>query len=286
MLNEPEKKTESSDEDQLMDEKISQLNSKDPETVEKIIRDHSEVIANSFEDVRKSTVSVTQHFELTSENPIYQKARSMSPSHNEIDRKEIYRLLLACIITPVESLWTSTVVIVTEKVRSPRFCVDYPKLNSVVHADRWPLPRVDEILDDMRESSVFTTIDLFQGYCQIKIDEACNEKAALICRYGTFQFEVMPFGLMNAQATFQRMMDRILLKFDNVRCYVDDVLIFSKNTEEHAMHLGNVYRILTDNGLKLRIKKVSFMQQSVELLGHIVDENGVQVERCNTSNHA
>ncbi len=124
-----------------------------------------------------------------------------------------------------------------------------------MHADRWPLPRVDEILDDMRGSSVFTTIDLFQGYWQIKMDETCKEKAAFICRYGTFQFEVMQFGLMNSQATFQRMMDRILLNVAKVRCYVDDVVIFSKNTEEHASHLENVFAILKNNGLRLRIKK-------------------------------
>ncbi len=89
----------------------------------------------------------------------------------------------------------------------------------------------------------------------------------------------MPFGLMNSQDTFQRMMDRILLNVDNVRCYVDDVVIFSKNTEEHAIHLENVFRILENNGLRLKVKKCSLMQPSVELLGHYVDENGVHVDQ-------
>ena len=79
-----------------------------------------------------------------------------------------------------------------------------------MNADRWLLLRVDETMDDMKGSSIFTTIDLFQVYWQIKIYEACKEKTAFICRYGTFQFAVMPFGLMNSQASFQRMMDRIL----------------------------------------------------------------------------
>ncbi len=121
-------------------------------------------------------------------------------------------------------------------------------------------------------------VDLFQGYFQIKMDETCKEKAAFICRYGAFQFEVMRFGLMNSQATFQRMMDRILLNIANVRCYVDDVVIFSKNTEEHASHLANVFAILKNNRLRLGIKKYSFMQPSVKLLGHIVDNNGVHVD--------
>ncbi len=83
------------------------------------------------------------------------------------------------------------------------------------------------------------------------MDEACKEEAACARRYGT---EVMLFGLMNSQVTFQRMMDGILLKIDNVRCYVDDVVIFTKNTEEHAIHLENVFRIEKDKGLRLRIK--------------------------------
>ncbi len=104
------------------------------------------------------------------------------------------------------------------------------------------------------------------------------EKAAFMCRYGTFQFEVMPFGLMNSQATCQRMMDWILLKVDILRYYVDGVVIFSKNTDEHEMHLENLFRILKDKRLRLRIKKRSFMQPSVELLGHIVDKNGVHFD--------
>ncbi len=125
MLNEPEKKTESNDENQLLDEKLSCLNTKDAESVKVIVRDYPEVIANSIEDVRPSTVSVTHRFELTSENPIYQKAIRMSPSHNDIVRKEIDRMLAAGIITPVKSSWTSPVVIATKKDRSPLFFVDY-----------------------------------------------------------------------------------------------------------------------------------------------------------------
>ncbi len=164
MLNEPQKNSQSEDEDQLIEGKLSYLNEIDSEAVKKIIRDYPEVIANSFGDVRPSTVSVTHRSELTSENPIYQKARRMSPSQNEIVRKEIDRMLAAGIITPVESSWTSLVVIATKNDGSARFCVDYRKLNAVMHADRWPLSRVDEILDDMGGSSVLTTIDLFQGY--------------------------------------------------------------------------------------------------------------------------
>ena len=103
-------------------------------------------------------------------------------------------MLLAGIITPVESSWKSPVIIAAKKDGFQRFSVEYRNLNSIMPGDRWTLPRVDETLDDMRGSSVFTTIDIFQGYWQIKMDETCKEKAVFICRCGTFQLEVMPFS--------------------------------------------------------------------------------------------
>ncbi len=121
-------------------------------------------------------------------------------------------MLLAGIITPVEPAWTSPVVIATKKAIFTRFCADYRKLNSVMHTDRWPLPQVNEILDEMRRSSVFTTIDLFQGYWPIEIDENWKETAVFTFRHGLYQFEVMPLGIMNYQAAFQKMMSKFSYK--------------------------------------------------------------------------
>lgn len=99
-----------------------------------------------------------------------------------------------------------------------------------------------------------------------------------MCRYGTFQFEVMPFGLMNSGATFQRMMDTILANVSNVKCYIDDVVIHSATEEEHIGHLENVMKLLKKHGLQMILKKCHFMQPSVELLGHYMDQDGVYVD--------
>ena len=147
--------------------------------------------------------------------------------HNEIGRKEVDRMFAADIIAPVESSWTYPVFIATNKDGSSCFCVDYRKLNSGMLSFRCPLPSVDEILDDMKGSALFTTIDLFRRYWKIKMYEACEEIAAFTCRYDTLQFEVLPFGLMNSQAIFLQMKGRILLRVNNLRCYVEDVPIFS-----------------------------------------------------------
>ena len=110
------------------------------------------------------------------------------------------------------------------------------------------------------------------------MDAACKDKAAFIFQYGTLLFEVILVGLMNSQATFQRMKDRILLRVNNVRYHVDNVVIFSGKGEEHLRHLENFFPILKANGLSLRIKNCSFMQSSVELLGHIVDKHRVHAD--------
>lgn len=109
-------------------------------------------------------------FELTSGDPIFQKLRRVPPAYNEIIRKEFDRMLAAGIIKPVESARASPVVLSSKKDARPRFCVDFRKLNGVMKRDRWPMPRVDEIFDELKGSTVFTTFDLFHGYWQIKMD--------------------------------------------------------------------------------------------------------------------
>ena len=135
--------------------------------------------------------------------------------------------------------------------------------------------RVDEIFDEINGSKVLTTIDLFQRYWQIKMDEMCKEKTTFVCRYGTYQFEMMPFGLVNSGVTFQRMMNNILASVINVKCYIDDVVIHSATEEERIVHLDTVLKLLRKHGLRLRLKKCFFMQDCVQLLGQYEDKDGV-----------
>ena len=277
---EKEKGTVVTEERDLVDQKLSHLEENFAEKIRDLFAEYGDIIANSFDHIRPSKVETKHKFELTTDEPIFQKNRRAPPAYNLVIRKEIDRMLEAGIITPVESSWTSPVVIVTKKDGNPRFCIDYRRLNAVMKRDRWPMPRVDEIFDEISGSKIFTTIDLFQGYWQIKMEESCKKKTTFICRYGTYQFEVMPMGLMNSAATFQRMMDKILANVDNVRCYIDDVVIHSKTKEEHVTHLKTVFDLLRKNGLRLRLKKCFFMQPRVELLGHYVDADGVHVDHA------
>jgi hypothetical protein len=136
------------------------------------------------------------------------------------------------------------VVVVKKKNGKFRFCVNYKPLNDITKKDNYPLPRIDEILDALQDAQWFTTLDLVSGYWQIKVKKEDQEKTTFITKFGTYEFKVMPFGLCNTSATFQRTIDKVLqgIKDKFVLIYLDDVIIFSKMFEEHIQHVKEVMK--------------------------------------------
>ena len=165
-----------------------------------------------------------------------------------------------------------------KKDGSWRFYVDYRKLNAVTHHDAYPLPRIDATLDSLAGSTYFSTLDLASGYWQVEIDDQDKEKTAFTTPNGHFEFNVMPFSLTNAPATFQRLMECTLAGLTGKQCliYLDDIVIFSKDFTEHMERLTNVFQALQQAGLTLKPSKCHFMQREVKYLGHIVLAAGVQ----------
>ena len=262
----------------LILEKVSHLNEESGDRISGILRDNN-IVAWSLQDLCPADVPVRHYFELTDYTPIHHRAHRLAPKHNEFVRKELDNLLDAGIIVPASSAWSFPIVIASKKDGSLRFCVDYRSLNRVMKADRWPLPRIEEIFDDLRGSTVFTTLDLFTGYWQVKMSETCKEMTTFVTRYGTFQFEVMPFGLMNAPSTFQRMMDVVLKGLEFVRVYIDDIVVFSKSMDDHISHLTDVFARLSDHNLKVKLSKCHFAQPQVKLLGHVINADGIHVDK-------
>ena len=188
----------------------------------------------------------------------------------------------ANVIQPSNSPWASPVVLVRKKDGTLRFCVDYRGLNSVTELDQFPLPHINDLLNQLGKSRHFTTLDLVSGYWQIRVDKPSREKTAFITHYGLFEFCVMPFGLTNAPAVFQRLMQKVLsdLKTDDGRdlteVYIDDVLIFSETLEEHLQHICLILERLKKAGLKLKLAKCHFLRGSVEYLGHLITPQGLK----------
>lgn len=282
---EPESDSEDEEEDDAEEEQDSLLRSKlchiMKEEADRIVESIKArgIAAWSLDDLRPSDVPVSHSFELVDPTPISHSARRLPPpKHNEVVREELEKMEKAGIITPSVSAWSFPVVIATKKDGKPRFCVDYRLLNKVMKADKWPLPKMEEIFDDLEGNKVFTTLDLFSGYWQVRMAAHCKEKTTFVCRYGTFQFEVMPFGLMNAPSTFQRMMDGIFRGLPFLRVYLDDVVVFSNSLSSHADHLLQVFGLIADNGLKLKIAKCAFAQSQTRLLGHVISGAGIKVD--------
>ena len=181
------------------------------------------------------------------------------------------------IIRESSSPYAAPVVLVPKKGGELRFCIDYRQLNKATVKDRYPLPRIDDTIDALHGAKIFSTLDLFSGYWQIEIEEKDKNKTAFICEYGQFEFNRMPFGLTNAPATFQRLMNRIMrpVLYKSTLVYLDDIIVFSKSIDDHIKHLATVFKLLAENGLKLKLKKCEFCKDKIDYLGHIVSRDGV-----------
>ena len=184
------------------------------------------------------------------------------------------------VIQPSTSPWAFPVVIAPKADGSPRFCVDYRRLNDITRKDSYPLPRMDDLLDRLGEAKFRSVMDLASGYWQIPMAREDREKTAFITPDGLFEFVVMPFGLCNAPAHFQRAMNKVLagMNFFFTCVYLDDVIVFSKTFEEHIDHLDKVLTRLEQVGLKAKLAKCSFCKKEVKYLGHIVSDEGVKVD--------
>ncbi|GJU31577.1 putative reverse transcriptase domain-containing protein [Tanacetum coccineum] len=183
---------------------------------------------------------------------------------------------------PPHSPWGAPVLFVKKKDGSLHMCINYRELNKLTVENQYPLPRIDDLFDQLQGSRFFSKIDLRSGYHQLRVHEDDIPKMAFRTRYGHFKFTVMPFGLTNAPAVFIDLVNRVckpyLDKF--VIVFIDDILIYSKTKEDHEVQLGLVLELLRKEKLYAKFSKCEFWLQEVHFLGHVVNQNGVEQEKA------
>ncbi|GJR33957.1 putative reverse transcriptase domain-containing protein [Tanacetum coccineum] len=212
--------------------------------------------------------------------PVARAPYRLAPSEMKELSEQLKELSDKGFIRPSSSPWGAPVLFVKKKDGSFRMCIDYRELNKLTVKNRYPLPRIDDLFDQLQGSSVYSKIDLRSGYHQLRVREEDIPKTAFRTRYGHYEFQVMPFGLTNAPAVFMDLMNRVckpyLDKF--VIVFIDDILIYSKNKQEHEEHLKLILELLKKEELYAKFSKCEFWIPKVQFLGHVIDSQGIHVD--------
>ncbi|XP_074532106.1 uncharacterized protein LOC141795198 [Halichoeres trimaculatus] len=255
----------------------SDLSKQQQEELRTLLLKWSGVFARHDEDFGRT--DLVQHQIHTGDAaPVRERYRPLPPSMYKEMKTLLAGMLEKGVIRESCSPWAAPIVLVRKKDGSWRFCVDYRKLNAVTHKDAFPLPRIEETLTSLTRAEWFSTLDLASGYWQVEMDPKHQEKTAFTTPLGLFEFERMPFGLCNAPATFQRLMQQCLSGqlAESLLVYLDDIIIYSPDFSSHLQHLDELFQKLWRHGLKLRLDKCKLLQHEVKFLGHVVDPDGVR----------
>jgi Reverse transcriptase (RNA-dependent DNA polymerase) len=230
-------------------------------------------------DGRLGQISTVTHHIPTHGPPIAAQPYRAGPQSREAIDAEIKNMLDADVIEPATGPWYSHIVLIPKPDGTVRFCVDYRKLNDVTENDSYELPRVDDCLDSLGGARLFTTLDANCGYWQIPVAPEDQEKTTFTSHRGLFRFKRMPFGLMTAPATFQRAIDVILssVRFQCALTYLDDIIVYSSNFEQHLTDLSLVLKLLESAGVSLKFKSATLLPPTFSILGFEWDMLGLRL---------
>ncbi|GKF47974.1 putative nucleotidyltransferase, ribonuclease H, partial [Tanacetum coccineum] len=212
--------------------------------------------------------------------PVVKSRYRPAPSEMQELSGQLQELQDKGFIRPSYSLWGAPVLFMKKKDGSFRMCIDYRELNKITIKNHYPLPRIDDLFDQLQGACYFSKIYLLSGYHQLRVHEDDIPKTVFRTRYGHFEFTVMPFGLTNAPAVFMDLMNPVCKPYlDNfVIVFIDDILIYSKMKEEHEVHLKLVLELLRREKLYAKFSKCEFWLQELHFLGHVVNQSSIHVD--------
>ena len=232
---------------------------------------YENVFTQHDDDLGKIPI-IKHKIKVNTETPIHQRPYTITNSTKKEEvKKWLERMEKLGIIRKSMSPWVSPLTAVVKPNGKLRICGDYRKLNSVTITHAYPLPKMNEELEKYRKVKYFTSLDAILGFWQVEMEESDKEKMTITTQYGQYEFNVMPFGLKNALATFQMLMNEIFREYldEFVTVYVDDILIYSKTFTEHLKHLEKVLQALQKARIKIKLRKCKFAKSKIKYLGHL-----------------
>ena len=249
-----------------------------------MLTEYADLFAKDKEDTGKCNL-VKHHIDTGDAKPIHQRCRRFAKAHIEVIRTQVAKLHRIGVIRPSTSEWASNCVVVDKKGdESKRMCIDYRPLNKVtVNPDSYLLPRIDDTLDALQGAKYFSTLDMILGYHQIELTEESKPKTAFhapYCNPSQWEYNYMPFGLVRAPRTFQRMMDRLIqgLEYEVALCYLDDIIVFGPSIDVCMDRIDIVLTRMRNANLKLKGNKCLLFAPEVKYLGHIISAKGVSTD--------
>lgn len=262
--------------------RVSHLNTEEKDKIVSLCKEFRDIFYTENSDLTFSN-AVKHQIRTKDDTPIYVKSyRHPHSMKQEIDN-QIQKLLKDNIIRPSISPYSAPVWIVPKKVDASgkkkfRMVIDYRRLNENTVDDKYPIPRIEEILDNLGKCMYFSTLDLAQGFHQIEMSPDSIEKTAFSVNNGHYEYVRMPFGLKNAPSTFQRVMDNILREYIHKFCfvYMDDIVIFSKSLHDHTVHIKQIFNKLREYNMKVQLDKSEFLRKEVAFLGHVITAEGIK----------
>jgi hypothetical protein len=232
--------------------------------------------ADLFPDIPGLTTAAVHDVDVGDARPVKQHAYRVNPIKREKLSAEVKYLLQNELVSGSNSPWSSPCIMVPKSDNSMRFCTDFRKVNAVTKTDSYPIPRMDDCIDRVGRAKFVSKFDLMKGYWQVPLTKRAVEVSAFVTPDGLYEYKVMPFGMKNAGATFQRMMNSVIMGLDGCDVYIDDVVIYSDTWEEHIRRCNALFQRLRQAKLSVHLGKCEFGKGTVTYLGHEVGSGSVR----------
>ena len=266
-------KLQNSDILQNLDQKLSHLDSDKRLELKQLVLEYEHL----FPDIPSRTDKIYHDVDtIEGSKPVKQHPYRMNPVKQQYLREEVRYLLDNDFIEPSQSEWSSPCILVPKPDGTFRMCTDYRKVNSVTKTDTFPIPRIDDCIDNIGHAKYVTKFDLLKGFWQIPLTDRAKEISAFVTPDGLYQYKVMPFGMKNSPATFQRLVNSLISNLDGCKAYIDDAIIFSEEWQQHLQTIRTFFDRLSDAKLTVNLAKSEFCHANLTFLGHIVGQGQVK----------